>query len=1008
MRYTDQQDFRNDQYMRSELARLKQNATPKNPVTAFTVTANTGGSWGATINFTLGTSVTAVSSLRLLRNTIKDYNSAIVLANYPVTVQDTGRSFQFIDIDKKLTVNQFYWVETIPEPVRPSTATKQTTLNLTPIYTGPVPLTALNVSLLPPDPVPAFAVSLGARFTDANGDPIQHAYVNWAIPSDPTVASVQIRAQNYDFNSNVVAIAQSNGRVSPFQFNMLSFGETVTLFATAISQNGIAASSSPSVVVHTNGTETVPAANESLVALQIIGGNQLSFSAGLEPDISAYRLYRNTVNTFGSATLIHTFSVSGANSYNFLDTTGTVNSYYWVTSTNPIGTSAQSNTAQVPVIPTSLDQLADGFFIKSPNFQGGEIVVENGNFQDDPTGTLLPVVPGWAFANATPSYVTGGAAQNGNISLKIITSAQFGMAVSTKKWRVTPNEIYKVAGWVLSDGVGTPVIKFAFVDKNGALLGAASASNGTNATWTFQTAQGTVPANAVYAELRLENDTTAGAGACFFNNAFAVRVRSTDDELFDGFTTFVNKYIVVPTTEQNGVYNGDFQTFPTSVTVADGWTKDFETSGSGFVYARNTSVPRVGNVCQAITNNAGGTAIASRPYPVKGNASYIFETYARSTVANPGTLYVRALFYSDSSAFTRSSGNLIGFQDVIAAGGPTSANTWQAFSGLIVAPAGAKYAILSLYNWVGTNNTMFFQTAASFWTALNPAHGVVDAKGILCPAGTTSLTYSNNSTSITWNWVGLTIYRSDGTTTVIPNGSKAITGLSSSTTYYFYPFYNDLTSAVDWVVGPRGTPAIAFLAGDRSSVAAQGQNLDKCIPLSDGPVSAATTASGGGGGGTGGGSGCPAVEMFIDDLTQVRDANIGTVLDVLKNDFELESELAQVKQISYSSAYCVRLRTENGCELTLSCDTPVPTKEAILELEKGVVLGEMIAFAKQLEPGMHVITDIGTGVEYSKLTQVDFVGIKQVAHLYCGGRNFAAGKDPDKRIFSHNLRIVLK
>jgi hypothetical protein len=1005
-RFNDRGDFAEKQYIDSELARMKQNVKPVSPVTAFTVTPNTGGAWGATLNWTLGSKIAGIDSLRVLRNTTQDITSAKVLTTYPLSVLDTGRQFQYIDADKTLVVNQYYWIETIPMASRPSQQTKQSKVGVQPIYAGPVPLTALNASLVPPDPIPAFAVSLSARTNSPSG-PIQHVYVNFQKPADPSFASIQIRATGYEGSAVTTAIAQS--LVNPFTFDMVSLGETVTLYATAISQNGIAAATSPSVVVNTNGVKTVPAAIENLSALQIIGGNQISWAAGLEPDNTNYKLYRNTVNTFGTATLIHTFTPSFPNVFTYTDSGGTVNSYYWVTVTNSVGTSTQSNTASVPIIPTSIDQLADGVYIKSPQFPGGEIVVDNGNFEDDPGGTILPVVPGWNSLNATLSYLTASPSpQSGTQSLKVQASAQFGAAISTKKWRCTPVEQYKIAGWVLSDGVSTPVIQINFIDKNGGFLSSISASNGTNATWTFQTGTGTVPANAVYFYISLQNNTAGGTGAAYFDNIFAVRVRSTDDELFDGPTTFRNQYITIPTNESNAIVNGSFQEFPLSQTVANKWTKDFETSGSGFTYSRGTTSPFIGTVYQSIQNNgaSGGTSIASQPMSVKQNGSYIFECRARSTVANPGTLYVRALFYSDSTAFTRSSGNLIGFQDVTAAGGPTSANVWQSFSGLIVAPNGAKWVILALYNWVGTSNRMDFATASSFLSNLSPANGAIDATGTIPPSGATALTYSNTASSITWSWSGLSIYRADLTVTNVPNGNTAITGLSASTTYYFYPYYDDLTHAVTFVSGPRGTPAKAFLTGDRTQAAAQQQQQNKAIALSDGPMSAATTASGSGGGGTGGGGGCPAIDMYVHPDMMVAHCISGDPLDCV--DLAGSPFEAAVRSITLSDQPCVRLVAENGAEVIVSTTTPVPTREVLLAEAEGFPIDELPLFADEIHAGMHVMTDVGNGIEWSRLVETESAGIKTVARLYCGGHNFAAGKEAGKRIFTHNMRLVLK
>src|SRR6202142_3184808 len=70
----------------------------------------------------------------------------------------------------------------------------------------------------------------------------------------------------------------------------------------------------------------------------------------------------------------------------------------------------------------------------------------------------------------------------------------------------------------------------------------------------------------------------------------------------------------------------------------------------------------------------------------------------------------------------------------------------------------------------------------------------------------------STTSSLTWSWSGLTIYRADGTTTAIPSGSVAVTGLTAATTYYFYPYWDDTASALAWVAGGAGAPANAQTA----------------------------------------------------------------------------------------------------------------------------------------------------------------------------------------------------
>ena len=160
------------------------------------------------------------------------------------------------------------------------------------------------------------------------------------------------------------------------------------------------------------------------------------------------------------------------------------------------------------------------------------------------------------------------------------------------------------------------------------------------------------------------------------------------------------------------------------------------------------------------------------------------------------------------------------------------------------------------YYWVSAVNTSGLESALT--SAQSGA--VVGSTGSVPPALSGAFTYVSDSTSITWSWASLVIYRADGTTTAVTNGSQAITGLGGSTTYYFYPYWDETTSAIGWVSGGTGTPAYAFAA--RSLTAAQTQSLRNHIALSQGAMTAATTGGGGGGGG-GGGSACIQIGTLV-------------------------------------------------------------------------------------------------------------------------------------------------
>jgi hypothetical protein len=153
-----------------------------------------------------------------------------------------------------------------------------------------------------------------------------------------------------------------------------------------------------------------------------------------------------------------------------------------------------------------------------------------------------------------------------------------------------------------------------------------------------------------------------------------------------------------------------------------------------------------------------------------------------------------------------------------------------------------------------TDGTNYARVAAGALTAgkMDPTKTGVLMKGSVPPTWSGGFTYISTTSSITWSWSGIAIYRADGTSTAIPNGSLAVSGLSSATSYYFYPYWDETLLSIGWVAGGAGTPAIAQAA--KTNSAAQQQSLQGHIPLSQGAVVAATT-SGGTGGGSGGGSG---------------------------------------------------------------------------------------------------------------------------------------------------------
>ena len=163
-----------------------------------------------------------------------------------------------------------------------------------------------------------------------------------------------------------------------------------------------------------------------------------------------------------------------------------------------------------------------------------------------------------------------------------------------------------------------------------------------------------------------------------------------------------------------------------------------------------------------------------------------------------------------------------------------------------------------------------------------------------------------------------------------------------------------------------------------------------------------------GGGGGGGGGGCPALEMYVDEWHQVSDAFVGMGLDALEGETQEylttvpKSGVAQVQSIDFSTELCFHFVAKNGAEIVISGSTPVATIENIMGVAAGISVERLACLASDIRAGMSVITDVGNGPEWSELTYAGCVGMRRVARLYCGGRNFAAGVRPGKYIYTHN------
>jgi len=150
-------------------------------------------------------------------------------------------------------------------------------------------------------------------------------------------------------------------------------------------------------------------------------------------------------------------------------------------------------------------------------------------------------------------------------------------------------------------------------------------------------------------------------------------------------------------------WNNDYEIFPDTEVVADGWERDFETTGtvSDANYGRSKT-PYKGTYAQQIkTTGSNGVSLACRPIPVKDETKYTLTAQAKIDNASSAQdgFCARVVWYNTDADFSRAgAASLI---DVVSGSANffTANDTYTAVSGEVSVPAGAKFARIAFYSW---------------------------------------------------------------------------------------------------------------------------------------------------------------------------------------------------------------------------------------------------------------------------------------------------------------------
>lgn len=164
------------------------------------------------------------------------------------------------------------------------------------------------------------------------------------------------------------------------------------------------------------------------------------------------------------------------------------------------------------------------------------------------------------------------------------------------------------------------------------------------------------------------------------------------------------------------------------------------------------------------------------------------------------------------------------------------------------------------------------QTAAPYNLLTQGQSTTLNAQGSVLPGQALTISWTDNTTSISLSWANQSMLRPDNTSLSVLSGTQNYTGLTAGSTYYIYPYINSVTGVVGFVNGsPPPTSGSATFAIQAA--------LDGRIFFQ--PLVITIPNSGSGSGSGGGGGSCPEK----NELVEVKDKGVLKAWDVEFGDY---------------------------------------------------------------------------------------------------------------------------
>jgi hypothetical protein len=156
------------------------------------------------------------------------------------------------------------------------------------------------------------------------------------------------------------------------------------------------------------------------------------------------------------------------------------------------------------------------------------------------------------------------------------------------------------------------------------------------------------------------------------------------------------------------------------------------------------------------------------------------------------------------------------------------------------------------------------------------------------------------------------------------------------------------------------------------------------------PDTGESSGGSGGGGMGGGGSWCVTESMFLSETKQAVDV----AAEEVYRTYVPKYGIAWNRVVAVGAPQvqpCARIVTTSGAELDVSQDTPFDLRDGSSALALDML-------------NRHVLVEDDKGnVEWERVVICQSIGLQRVVPISFGGKSFAAGKSPKRRIYSHNM-----